>query len=272
MTPNDFFTAHGAQVIAAQLMRVRGSCPREAGAEMLIGGDAIWGSVGGGRLEQIVIDTAREMLASGAETRDLDVPLGPEISQCCGGRVEVALTRPDAAQRAAFAARHTAETAAQPHVYVFGAGHVGRALANLLQFMPVQTTLVDERADQQALCTADVARATTPLPEEMVRKAPPGSVAIVLTHSHATDYLIAAEALAAGHFAYVGMIGSKTKRAKFHSWCAETAQACDPDDLICPIGAKPSGDKRPPVIASFVVAEVMACLSAQATKTAIAAQ
>jgi len=97
-----------------------------------------------------------------------------------------------------------------------------------------------------------------PVPEEVVRNAQPASAFVVLTHDHSLDFLITREALKRGDARYVGMIGSKTKRAVFARWCRSF---CDSnvklDALVCPIGATGSTDKRPQVIAAFVAAEVM---------------
>ena len=70
------------------------------------------------------------------------------------------------------------------------------------------------------MAPAGVERVLTPLPEEIVRRAPPGSAFVVLTHDHALDFLIVREALARGDAAYVGMIGSRTKRVSFLRWLA----------------------------------------------------
>jgi xanthine dehydrogenase accessory factor len=87
-----FFAAEPS-VIRVALTRVRGSSPRDAGTEMFVGAGALWGTIGGGQLEYIAIDAARAMLREGVLARALDLPLGPEIGQCCGGRVELSLTR-----------------------------------------------------------------------------------------------------------------------------------------------------------------------------------
>ncbi len=156
----------------------------------------------------------------------------------------------------------TAKTAGetQPTVHVFGSGHVGRALAACLSLLPVRTVLVDERADELAKSFADVEQRVTAVPEAEVRTARPGSAFVILTHDHGLDFLIAAEALARGDAAYVGMIGSATKRAKFKSHCEREVPGLDTQALVCPIGANPTGDKRPSIIAAFVAAEIMTAL------------
>ena len=99
----------------------------------------------------------------------------------------------------------------------------------------------------------------TALPEAAIRAAAPRAAFVILTHDHGIDFLLAAEALARGDAAYVGMIGSATKRAGFARFARE--RGVDPAPLVCPIGG-PSGDKRPAVIAALTAAEVMLALSA----------
>jgi xanthine dehydrogenase accessory factor len=235
---------------------------------MFVSNDGIAGTIGGGQLEYMALDEARKLLKKNATSARMDVPLGPEIGQCCGGRVEIALTLMGAHARAAAVTRAEADATALPHVYVLGAGHVGRALADQFQYMPVACALVDSREEELSMSGADVAKHLTPLPESLVRDAPKGSAFIVLTHDHALDFMLATEALARGDAAYVGMIGSATKRAKFTQF-AKTQSGMTPADLVCPIGAQGSGDKRPEVIAVAVVAEVMAVLTRAATETAL---
>jgi xanthine dehydrogenase accessory factor len=193
----------------------------------------------------------------------LDSPLGPEIGQCCGGRVEIAIRPVDKALRTDLIHRAKTEDAAHPHIYLFGGGHVGHALAAAFALLPVHVVAVETR--QGALDGMPDAAETrlTPVPEEMVREAPPGSAFIVLTHDHALDFLIVAEALKRGDAAYVGMIGSQTKKATFRSWYLKTASGTEADfaRLVSPIGGDQVKDKRPAVIAALAAAEVMAALA-----------
>ncbi|MCA0943219.1 xanthine dehydrogenase accessory protein XdhC [Salipiger pacificus] len=255
-----FLSTPGA-VARVRLARVRGSSPREAGCEMYVSTGAQHGTIGGGQLEHRAIAAARALLARGDLAETLDVPLGPEIGQCCGGRVEVALARMGAQDRRAALARAAEEAASLPVVQIHGAGHVGRALANLLQHMPVRCILVDERAEELALCSARVETRLTPLPELEIAMAPPGSAFIVLTHDHALDFLCASAALKRDDARYVGLIGSATKREKFRRFARDHCDGLSDAALVCPIGAQGGRDKRPEVIAAFVVAEVLSALS-----------
>ena len=134
---------------------------------------------------------------------------------------------------------------ALPHVYVMGAGHVGRAIANLLQHAPVHCVLVDMRKEELAQCQARVDMRLRAIPEVEIYNAPAGSAFIVLTHDHGLDFLLTSAALEIGHASYVGMIGSATKRAKLRSWCNSHCNGLSIDRLTCPIGATASRDKRP---------------------------
>lgn len=247
--------------IHVAVRRVEGSAPRDADAWMLVGDAAILGTIGGGRLERIAIEAATAMLAAGETTRALGVPLGPAIGQCCGGRVELGLRAVDAPLRAALIAQHDAARAARPVVAVFGAGHVGLALARALALLPVRAVLVDTRAAALHGAPPAVETRLSALPEAEVRAAPPGSAFVIVTHDHALDFLIAGAALARGDAAYVGMIGSASKRAALGGWLRRAGGGgAGLSRLTCPIGAQGPRDKRPEVIAAFTAAEVMAAL------------
>ena len=235
-------------MIRVRVISARGSTPRDAGAEMMVTAETVTGTIGGGQLEYMAIDRARQMLTRNEDEAQMDIPLGPEIGQCCGGRVILQLDR-DAP---------TPEI--HPDALIFGAGHVGRALALALQPLPVNATLIDTRAEELAQAAPGLVTRLTPLPEAEIRAARPGSAIVILTHDHALDFLLAAEALARTDLAYVGMIGSATKRAQFTRFAKQ--RGVDPAALICPIGAGLTADKRPAVIAATTAAELIARLTA----------
>lgn len=263
MTLEQFLTAQ-EEVVQVQLSKVRGSSPRAAGTKMFVTANALFGTIGGGQLEYMAIDKARAMLKSDRRASEMDVPLGPEIGQCCGGRVMVTLSRMNDRDREHACLAESHARAGYPDVFIFGAGHVGRALSNLFQHMPVHCTLVDSRPEELALCDAEVVKRLSALPEADIRHAPSGSAFIVLTHDHALDFLLTSEALERDDAAYVGLIGSATKRVKFERFQAVHAPTTPSDRLTCPIGATASADKRPEVIAVTVAAEVMTRLTAPA--------
>ena len=253
-----FVALHPAAVVA-ELTRVRGSSPRDEGAFMLVAADALIGTIGGGALEYMVIARARQALRDDAEPDGLDIPLGPEIGQCCGGRVEVSLRVLTPAGAEALVARRRAAEEARPHVFMFGSGHVGKALARALAALPLQVHVIDTRPDELTDLPTGVEARALPMPEAAVRSAPDGSAYVILTHDHALDFLIAAEALKRSDSPYVGMVGSKTKRAKFASWYRNEAGGTDEalKRLVLPIGDFGLVDKRPEVIAALAAAEIM---------------
>ena len=253
----DFLRREPAAILV-EVAGAAGSTPRDTDAWMLVSQRAIFATIGGGQLEYMAIDHARRALRSGLDAAPMDVPLGPEIGQCCGGRVGLSFTPLSPELAGDLIARSDRDMAARPHVYVFGAGHVGDALAMALSLAPLRVVLVDTREDELMASTVPrVETCLTAMPEAVVRDAPPGSSFVVLTHDHALDFLIAAEALRRTDAAYVGMIGSKTKRATFRNWL--TREIGRPelfDGLVCPIGGTAVKDKRPAVIAALAAAEI----------------
>jgi xanthine dehydrogenase accessory factor len=257
----DFLHRHSVTIVA-EITAVRGSAPREAGTFMLISANAIVGTIGGGALEHLCIDRARQVIREGLDGSTLDIPLGPEIGQCCGGRVDLALSVVDSTRAEALVEAAELEAAFRPHVYVFGAGHVGTALARALALLPLHVHVVDTRPDELAGLPENVEALAVPMPEAIVRAAPVGSAYVILTHDHALDFLIGHEALARFDAPYVGMVGSKSKRGKFRSWYL--AEGGSPEAfarLVLPIGGRAYpgglGDKRPEVIAALAAAEIM---------------
>jgi xanthine dehydrogenase accessory factor len=252
-----FVGAHSAAIVA-ELVRVRGSTPREQGAFMLVAADAVLGTIGGGALEHMVIARARQVLRDGLSGDALDIPLGPEIGQCCGGRVEVSLRGAGPDEQRRLLRRLQDEEASRPTVYLYGAGHVGRALATALAPLPLRVTVIDTRPDTLEGLPQGVVAKATPMPEAMARSAPQGTSHVILTHDHALDFLIAREALTRSDAPYVGMVGSVTKRARFAAWFRE-AGGTDAQiaRLFLPIGGTELRDKRPEVIAALAAAEIM---------------
>ncbi|MFC3071759.1 xanthine dehydrogenase accessory protein XdhC [Shinella pollutisoli] len=263
----DFLRREKASVLV-EVTGAAGSTPRDTDAWMLVSEGAIFSTIGGGQLEYMAIDEARRALRSGRAAGPMNVPLGPEIGQCCGGRVGLSFAAVDAALAERLVARADREMAERPHVYVFGAGHVGDALAMALSLSPLRVVLVDTReAELVASAVPGIETCLTAMPEAVVRAAPAGSSFVILTHDHALDFLIAAEALKRQDAAYVGMIGSKTKRATFRNWLSrEIGRPETFERLTCPIGGTALKDKRPSVIAALAAAEILtAALSWEGT-------
>ena len=282
--------AHGpfTRVVVA---RAQGSTPREEGAAMLVWPDRIAGTIGGGALELSAIAAARAG-RSGFEA----VPLGPAMGQCCGGAVTLgyeawdsariaqvqgdwharALGRaeamPLAVTRALARARDRGavppmmiegwliERVAPPPLplWIWGAGHVGRALVNVMQPLP---DLAIHWADSHAERFPDaIPEGVTPLiaenPATLVSLAPRHAHHLVLTYSHALDLDLCHRLLSHG-FGALGLIGSTTKWARFRKRLAALGHT-DAQILriACPIG-DPSLGKHPQAIALSVASALV---------------
>ncbi|WP_449257404.1 xanthine dehydrogenase accessory protein XdhC [Bosea sp. (in: a-proteobacteria)] len=248
-------------IVLVRIEGTAGSTPREAGACMAVSPTAIAGTIGGGQLEFHCIDLARHMLNEGAPDQILDIPLGPQMGQCCGGRVRVSLRHCPASEAAVIAAREKAEASARPAILVFGAGHTGRALAKALAALPFAVTLIDDRDDVMNGLPPAVTCIRMADPVDAVAHAPAKAAFVVLSHSHALDYRLAEAALARGDSAYVGMIASATKRARFEAgFLRSGGRRQTLTRLTCPIGGSDVDDKRPEVIAALTAAELVRCL------------
>jgi xanthine dehydrogenase accessory factor len=262
------FARNGGPFVLVNIDGTQGSTPRDEGAWMLVSQNKTFRTIGGGQLEKMAIDRARDLIIEDHDRPiKMKVPLGPEIGQCCGGTVVVSLRRLGENEIDMIAARLDAELASLPTVHVFGAGHVGRALCEALGLLPVHPVLIDTRKEELDCAPAGVRSRLVAMPEEVVREARPDSAFIILTHEHALDFLIAKEALLRPDAAYVGMIGSKTKYASFRRWLTrETGTDDGVGRLVCPIGGSQVRDKRPEVIAALAAAEIAQHMFAGVTK------
>ncbi len=290
--------------VLVTVFEVNGSTPRRVGARMVCrDGRLLAGTVGGGHLELRAIELAKTVQESGKDHLKR-YPLGPELAQCCGGvmtllfepmnaaRADVICAALDAAERGGppLQTRHgdkvLAELPGSPATAViFGAGHVGAALANVLSSLPWRVVVIDSRPEW-----ADPARfpATTdvlcePPTDVLLRwgwlgldatNASDAPVAkkrcftVVMTHDHGLDReLIDAllridQRCGGGDLAYVGVIGSKTKIATMTRRLRERGL---PDEtlqrLVAPIGLRVDGrmvgGKLPGEIAISVAAQLI---------------
>ena len=271
--------AEARAAIVVEVTAALGSAPREAGTRMLVAASEAVGTVGGGHLELKAVQHAREMLrtrepAPHAEQAIQHFALGPALGQCCGGAVTLGYRTLDAAALARWP-----EPAPLFHLQLYGAGHVGRAIATLLATLDVSVDWIDEREAEFAATTtlgtpwpAHIRRVCVDAVEGEVRLAGPGTFYLVLTHDHDLDLRITEAILKRGDFGYLGLIGSKTKRQRFiHRF---EQRGVDPDAIArmtCPIGVQPGAGKEPEVIALGVVAQLLQRLGMLAAAAATAA-
>ncbi len=248
--------------VLVEVLEARGSVPREAGTRMLVSADACAGTIGGGHLELKAIAQARAMLqAADTSPQSAHYPLGPALGQCCGGAVSLGFSMFDAAALQAW-------PRSAPHfaLQLYGAGHVGRAIARALAPLDVLVDWIDEREDE---FPAQFFEPGTPWPANIrklcvdavdaeVRHAAPGAFYLVLTHQHDLDLQITEAILKRGDFGFLGLIGSKTKKQRFIHRFEQRGIAPELIERItCPIGVPGITGKEPEVIAAAVVAQLL---------------
>ena len=239
--------------IWVEITKVRGSAPRDAGTAMKVTKQGIRGTTGGGALEYQAIATARELLDRGA-TEDVlrKMPLGPGLGQCCGGVVTLRFTREERAvdmEHFIVNARPT-DTPHPKILWIWGAGHVGRAIVAAAPPRAFKMTWVDtdpERFPKRTSGNPKIIPAADPA--LLARRAPPTAHHLILTYSHDIDFALCAALLERGA-ASIGLIGSDTKRTRFFKRLRELG--LDPSPIVCPIGDKSLG-KRPDRIAKGVL-------------------
>ncbi|MDH5538841.1 MAG: xanthine dehydrogenase accessory protein XdhC [Rhizobacter sp.] len=260
--------AAGQPAVLVEVIAAKGSVPREVGTRMLVAAHATAGTIGGGHLELRAIAEARELLASpDSAPGSAHYALGPSLGQCCGGAVTLGFAR-----LALGTLRAWPVQAPRFHLQLYGAGHVGRAIARALAPLPVRVDWIDER-DEEFPAQLDAAGGVWPghirklcvdAVEGEVRHAPPGAFYLVLTHQHDIDLRITEAILRRGDFGFLGLIGSHTKRQRFVHRFEQRGIAADRiARLTCPIGLPGIPGKAPEVIAAAVVAQLLQCPAPQ---------
>jgi xanthine dehydrogenase accessory factor len=266
----DELRATRAPIVRVDVAATRGSAPRDAGASMLVSAGREWGTIGGGHLELVATRTARGMLAAPAgSTRRDRFSLGASLGQCCGGIVELAFQRYDGADLASLEALLEARGSALPgetDLWLFGAGHVGRALVHVLAGLPFRITWIDSReAMLPRELPASVRGLHSPHPAEEVKDMPAGAWALVMTHSHDEDLAICEALLAHGRCGWTGVIGSGPKTARFRQKLAQRGFGAGAiARLTMPIGIASIRSKEPAAIAVAVAAQLLEAREAAA--------
>jgi xanthine dehydrogenase accessory factor len=305
--------SRGETIASVICVDVRGSAPCSAGSRMLVGRSRIWGTIGGGNLEFQAIKQARRLIEH-ADRRCLlqDLPLGPLLSQCCGGRVklvfekflpedrgfiEIAINNdgviktncsPDnygtwiIGRHGDLLASLTGEplhdsvhmtkgfdgtfwyepTAADARrVFIIGGGHIGQALAHILEPLRCNTIIVDRRDEVVRKLEPRFTVVRTEGFEDLVEHWLGEPLAVVLTHNHDLDYSWVRSVLKSGGSAYCGLIGSKTKRARFLRRLREDGLSSEQiEHLTCPIGLSGTKSKDPGAVALSTAAQLLSFL------------
>lgn len=259
--------ADRALVLLAQLPGVwitvdatQGSVPRDSGTWMAVFSDATLGTIGGGHVEYEAITEARRRLAGGAGEPVLRYALGPSMGQCCGGVMYLRFEQVGAGDVSAL--RQRLSLGLTP-VALFGGGHVGRALIDVLGNLPFFVTWIDSREEIFPVHVPSnvTCEYSDPVHAAVVSLAP-GTRVLIMSFSHAEDLDVVAACLGRqrkmGDLPYIGLIGSKTKWATFRHRLHERGFSADELAWVTsPIGITGVVGKEPEVIAVAVAAQLL---------------
>ncbi|MFT4632815.1 MAG: xanthine dehydrogenase accessory factor [Candidatus Pseudothioglobus sp.] len=244
----------GQPFVLVTIIGVSGSTPRESSSKMVVTGDVSIDTIGGGQLEFLATQRAREFLSAGVMMQKLEhYPLSSKVGQCCGGAVNILYeVFPVAAQ----------------HVVIFGAGHVARAVVLILAECDARVTWVDSRPGQfPESVPANVSTQLLEQPETAVddlsefasQASSANTRVLILTHDHALDYRLLHKLLDQTDINHIGLIGSATKARRFqqrlvHDGFDASARA----RCICPVGDLDVKGKLPMEVAVSICAQLLA--------------
>ena len=270
----------------------KGSVPRTTGAAMLVYKNQIMGSVGGGELEYQAIETAQSGLSQSGFKRSVrSYALGPSLGQCCGGAVNLMFEWYGYDNQPVLTALNSEKAAFTEHdivgqriprlclklsdaetnscinlqlnppdvdVFLYGAGHVGRAIVEIVQHLCCQLYWVDTQENRfPEIIPIGVTKICASSPSHIASHAPENSIHLVMTYSHQIDYDVVSCLLSKGQFARCGLIGSQTKAARFRSRLLNAGVASEQiDRLVCPIGLNEIQGKAPFQIALSIAGQL----------------
>jgi xanthine dehydrogenase accessory factor len=251
-----------ARMILITVTQTQGSVPRETGTWMVVTGNGIIGTLGGGNVEYQAITHAKNFKNKSEQTKRF--ALGPSLGQCCGGVMDLSFERIDETQLALLQAK--LDMACRP-IALFGGGHVGRAIVHVLSTLPYRVTWIDSRDE---IFPSDVASNVICEHSDPVQSAvaslAAGSSVLIMSFSHAEDLEIVQQCLKRrreqNDLPFVGLIGSKTKWATFKNRLKERGFTDNElAQITCPIGVAGIAGKEPEVIAVAVAAQLLQLMS-----------
>lgn len=240
------FQQKNEPIALVTITKCLGSSPCVVGSRMIVTQDKkIYGTIGGGKLEFEVIEKAVKAILENQIMED-EYTLGPKFEQCCGGKVELIIEPMNQT----------------PELFLFGAGHIGVEICELLVGTPFRVSLIDSREnwmsnlklnEEVKICSVDERDFKTF--SDAVNWGH-NCYVLVMTHDHSIDLNIIAMAIPK-ETKYLGLIGSKTKSSRFNNiLIKELSIAEGMKNVVCPIGIGNWGN-TPKEIAINVVAELL---------------
>jgi xanthine dehydrogenase accessory factor len=258
--PDDYYSALTGvsrppqRVVVCTVVDSSGSVPQRAGAKVALAEDGhTFGTIGGGAVEQLVLEAARELMRTGG-TRLLQSHLTHDLGMCCGGRITVFL--------------ETLEPL--DPLLIFGAGHVAKPLAALAQSLSFQVEVIDQRpewASPERFPGAHKIWVDEPRDVLDSLRFETGSSICIVTHDHRMDQEILEVCLRRPH-RYLGVIGSRRKAATFRQrLLGRGFTEAEAQGFSCPMGVA-IGAQTPEEIAVSICGELIAARRGQAISRA----
>lgn len=235
----------GINYVIATVIGTSGSTPRASGTKMVISDNNIYDTLGGGHLEFVVIEKARELLIQGKSVQLIEqFHLAANLGQCCGGAATILF-----------------EVIASEHMQldVYGAGHVAQALIPILAKLPVQVRWIDNREDVfPQHIPSNVKKVIDEFPVEQAKQAKANTAFLILTHNHQLDFELTEAILKRNDAFWLGVIGSDTKAKRFrHRLSHREFSASDIEKMICPVGISEVNGKLPMEVAVSISGQII---------------
>lgn len=235
----------GTNYVIATVLGTNGSTPRGTGSKMVISGEHIYDTLGGGHLEYAVIEKARELLAKNEAAQVIEqFNLGANLGQCCGGAATVIL-------ECMQCERFTLD--------IFGAGHVAQALITVLAQLPIRIRWIDSRADVfPEFIPNNVIKVVDEEPTSQVKHAPVANNYLILTHNHQLDFALTQAILKRNDANWLGVIGSDTKAQRFKQRLSHRDFTPAQISLMtCPVGLENVTGKLPMEVAISISGQLI---------------
>lgn len=243
--------------VLVSVIATKGSAPRDNDAQMVVTNDGLkYGTIGGGALEWQAITQAQTLLAEHHNylRREMEQILGPDLEQCCGGVVKLSFELFTMAERKTILSK-TQVADEDQNIVLYGAGHVGKALVQMLCLQDVKIQWVDEREEIFPTTSSPnvICHQTLDLLQQREN-----TFVLIMTHDHKLDFELTKTALQSPQVAFTGLIGSATKKARFVRRLSDVGLFLDQiSKLVCPIGIDKISAKSPAAIAASVTAQVL---------------
>ena len=246
--------------ILCTIINTKGSTPRKSNTQMAVFSDGIIGTIGGGALEFEIIKHAKNLLNksdNSSQTQNLiKINLTSDLGMCCGGQVQIYLEH----------------IKARPNLFLFGAGHINRAICCHAANLNFNIHMADPRESELALAKEQNLKNNTQnifyysdydlfdISKMPIDSDSSDNFALIATHSHQNDQKLCEILLSDNYinkFKYIGCIGSKRKALMTQERLkAKDFTQNQIDSLFCPAGLS-IGAQTPNEISISIIAQIL---------------